>query len=298
MVTPFPEFHAEPVWKKYLEQRIRLEARQTYSPPLPGTKISRYNVFSESHDAPFDILCKAGINESFGNWFCDGVLVVHGEYYNTPRETTGKVFVRIYPLHTLNMIEIGFYHHKVRGNEREPHFKYDGCALGFRYVLPDEEPYTYAMIRTLFTRSMRKMFLPERNGFTNIYYGNQHRGRPDENDSEWSGSRGSLGIDGDDLDLLNDAFQLPDTFKSNRTMAWKKVAFKRALACRFLLSTVTVDPGVDSFGRVNEKLMGNAIGPFPWVLGGVDNWFARKVSFWCRGKWGRTKWKDTIEIRG
>ena len=290
MTTPFPEIHAEAVWKKYLEQRLRLEARQG-SPISPRSlKITRKTVYLEARRAAALIALEAGTKTDPS----DGVLVVHGEYINTHRDTTGKVFSRIYLPHSLTIIEVGFYHHKVRGNSREPHPKYDGCALGYRYVLVNEEPYTQAMVRTLFTRSMRKMFLPERNGFTPIYYGNQRKGRPD-NDNDWNGSKGSTGIEGDDLDELAHILSLKSAPKSG---GWQARAEMRALACRFLLAAATVDPGVKKTGEVDDQIPINAVGPFPWILGGDSHWFAKKVAFWCRGRAGNiNKWKDSVEVR-
>jgi len=268
------------VWKYYLEQRLRLEARQSYKPPPAGTA-NNHSIHTIIRDAPFDLLLWGGIPESFCRTLCDGVLIVSAQYRHTNYVTEGRVFTRIYPPHSLHHIEVAFSHHFVRGES--PDGRNHGCALGFRHVLVDEIAYDKAMIRRLWSRGVERMFLWEQNGWNNVFYALQ---RVIEDDGR---EKRGVGIDGEDVQDIIEYLGIPGEDGGNTG----------ALALRFLLATVTVDAGVTTAGEVDENVRDNALGPFPWKLGAEPYWFARMAEYWCRGRSMRKRQiEGNVEVDG
>ena len=295
LVTPFPENHPEDIWKRYLDRRLRLEARMAYTPPRPPV-IDRYSILATIHDAPYDLLLWEGADEDFCRRLCDGVLPVLAEYSKSRAETTARVFTRLHFPDSLKTVEIGFSHHLMGPGAGRPDQCRHGCAIGYRLLLPNENGYDAMQVQRLFARDVARMFSPHTNGFENIFYSVQ-RGNQWFEDPDDARVHRCLGIDGDELDELAEFLQIR-TPKCNL----------RALAIQWLLSTVTVNAGITIDGEVDTAITDNALGPYPWKFAKEEFWFADNVVHWCRGRAVermkrngepivRKKWKDVIEVR-
>ncbi|KAI5857260.1 hypothetical protein BZA05DRAFT_471339 [Tricharina praecox] len=299
--SPFPEDHDEWTWKQFLIFRLKLESKQTYSPPENGTTTAD-SLRTVSRDAPYDLLLWSGIEESFCRSVGDGTLAVHTEYASQSGGCTGRIFVRIYVPYSLAVLEVGFSHNVVRGYgaaEHRPDGRFHGVALGYRIRQPSDQPYSSAQARRLFNREINYMFSPERDGFTSIFSSVQRGStRCDEEDSGRVDR--ATGIDGDELDELVSFLQFPGGIEN-----------PRAMAIRLVCAAVTVDVGIDGAGEVDKLVRDNSCGSFPWRLGAEDYWFAERAKIWCHGREmerrrpregseevERRVWTETLEVRG
>ncbi|KAM0752257.1 hypothetical protein T439DRAFT_355121 [Meredithblackwellia eburnea MCA 4105] len=240
---PFPEDHADSVWREYYTERSNQLPNQdsnfspesVYEEPMDNIRVHIRNF-------PYQFLVHGGVDKRQAAVLSDGVHRIVAINRSQKDRADLSILTRIYLPHTLDSIEVGF--HYLPSKSGDPVFHQN--SMGVRIVRADEQGTTEHEWMQHYWDKAEERFTTEQNGWKSVAWSSRkYHNAASDGTTPPPEMKDSFDLTLELLDelcvLLSLKLNLPAPFKSETVTIMWNIYTTRLLVLNFLRSACCCD---------------------------------------------------------